>query len=926
MPNIHKLFVSFLLIFCLLFAPVPGWQRPAEAFWQWLVAPIVWVTMDFIKNQTNQPVEIPREAYQRRETGYGLVVSADRANPELLADGESNMKVRVLVKNDGQIINGLPPGLKLFASHSNNTAELVQINSADEDYAAAGSGSLSFTKILPRYGATGRIRSLEYYIDPVYYPDMVSVTLKIFKKAAGELVYSRTESEPLNSSLKPFYWDGKTTGGGGLPPGDYAAELELLKSNGEKMLSPRTDLYINRAIGTTAENLPYAGVNTYLLLTAPESVAGTASDTVNVLLKDLSAGRTAAEGRVDFTFRPSVSRPAVAENRPTFSSSLRNEVDGVPVKVEIPAASGEILRVTVFDNLPADKVQYDYNLKTRNVAMSSATGLRTYGPGNVNDRAAYYSILRIMEDMIRSVYAESGLKFDVNTKQLTIDKSKYVDKIDPTYNVSASTSGNIVTMTISKGPKTVTCNYDLLAGTVSLNEEIFFADNYDWDYQAGEIVASGGVSAAAAEGRTSAAGQTLIPKIVSFPVNLMNSLTFVAAQLTVMSADINTLLQPMPHLEEPEISDINWHDKAAGLVSISGTAMVERASEMKVFVNNIELADYVAWRGGSWSVVNYSRPVQAGRDNKVNVIVRKADGREAESGDATVYIGLAGQPDLILLSPRDRQVVASVNVPVCEFDLRVSGRASPNASISLLNKTVTADASGLFSQAIRVDSGSGQREGGNNVPVVVTGSGTVAIGKTLIGAYKLVVDGKPGAYIIRKGDLMFNGKSGAGELFDWIIYDPDHAGIYVGNGQVAEAVWNEVKLTPIANWKNAGFCAATQFPGLMDAARREKVAAKVRAQTGKGYRYDIPISLDRQDAFRFSLKGHYDGPGSNNRFYCSELAYWAWETVAKEDGFDLRTKLEDAMYPARGSRDVENNSILPAYLCEKTMLVRSVKK
>ena len=922
--------ISVLIVISIIFSPLPGLQKPAAAFFglddlivgaAMIIGACAGMTyFESNSRQSTQPPGAPHEA------GYRLMVNADVAAPELPADGESNMKVRVLVQKDGNVIEQLPAGLKLFAYHTNGAAELIQTDSADTDFAATGSGNILITKLAPRYGITDRERTLEYYVDPRLYPGMDSVTLKIFRKANNELVYARTESEPLNSSLKPFYWNGRTTGGEDLSPGEYSAELELLTNSGQTLVSPAVELYLNKPIATAAETVPYVGGSTYWLETAPNlAVAG--SDSVRFALKDLTNGeRTAAEGKVDFSFQPAAAAPAVAEDRLTFSSSLKNLVDGVPVKVEIPGASGEILRVTVFDGSQADQVQYEYNLRTRNILMRTASSSRTYGPGNDNDRAAYYSILKVMGDMVGSAYAGSGLKFDAGTKQLTIDKSKFVDKIDPAYNVSSSTSGDIISLTVSKGPDSVTGNYDLALGTVSLTEGIAFADSYDWDYQSGTIMAGGGGGVAAAGVRAAGLDPAVISRMLCYPIDLMYSLVTLTAQLTAYGVNINTQLQPMPHLDGPEILNIDWADKTTGLISISGTACVERASEMKVYINNAELTDPISWSGQNWTVTNYSQPVQAGRDNKVNVIIRKADGREAESGDVTVYRGLAGQPDLILLSPRDRQVVASDTVPVCEFDLKVCGKTCPNARISLLNQVVTADASGAFSQELYVDKGAGQLEGENAMPVSVTGPGTLTLTKNLIGAYKFIVAGRAQAFVLRKGDLMFNGKSGLTGLFDWVVFDPDHTGIYVGNGQVAEAVWDTVKTTEINDWNNPGFYTATQTPKLVDQAQRDKVVARIVAQTNKGCRYDIPISLGRQDALRFSLKGHYDGPGTDNKFYCSELAYWGWTTTAKENGFDFGVKLEDTMFPARGTPDIENNAILPAYLCEKTMLAGRVNK
>lgn len=69
------------------------------------------------------------------------------------------------------------------------------------------------------------------------------------------------------------------------------------------------------------------------------------------------------------------------------------------------------------------------------------------------------------------------------------------------------------------------------------------------------------------------------------------------------------------------------------------------------------------------------------------------------------------------------------------------------------------------------------------------------------------------------------------------------------------------------------------------------------------------------------INGHYDEI-NNGKFYCSELAYWIWEQISKQEGIDFGIVRQETMFPPIGIDDPDNCSILPAYLFERSMEVK----
>jgi len=352
------------------------------------------------------------------------------------------------------------------------------------------------------------------------------------------------------------------------------------------------------------------------------------------------------------------------------------------------------------------------------------------------------------------------------------------------------------------------------------------------------------------------------------------------------------------------------------------------------------LSDGIHWSGDNWSVTNNSVKLATG-DNKINVIVRGTSNRELETGDVTVYLGSAGEPDLILLSPRDRQVVWHERISSSEgnavrISTKVRGWISNGGRISVGGFDIFRDSQGDFDE----DRDIYYREGVNEVLVDSVGISSYVVKPKLTAAYKYENNFKDKAFILRRGDFVFNGSNTDTELFGGFLlipYDPDHAGVYAGNRQVVEALVNRLFKRPLVDkeWNNETFWSATQVPKLVDESVREEVSGLVE-QCYAGpveYTYDWPIKINLNKDCAYSLVGHYDGPGveditkpGKGSFYCSELAYWVWEQTYKNRSDDFGIVKKETMFPPLGVDDEKHCSILPAFLYERSMGVKKIDK
>jgi len=633
---------------------------------------------------------------------------------------------------------------------------------------------------------------------------------------------------------------------------------------------------------------------------------------------------------------------AVATNL-EFSATLTANVEEVPVKVELPAEEDvpKIIKVTAFYEDPFNQIKYEYNLGDQTINMIGPFGTRNYSINSQSneEKEVYYTILKIMVGLLDATFVQAGINYDADANDLSINKDKYLDavKVSSDYNITAIADDVMILITISKGTESVTGTYNFITETLSLSEDMAFASRYELDLINDTLAVIDEpypVAAAAEIGATGVSdsfkrGAT---RILSFLLDRTWSGKVVKKQWNSIQGAANLLKHPLQRPVDPDISDIEWVDRNTGLIRIKGTANWEDSADMKVYINNAALVDSINWMRNEWEVTNYSNSLNSG-ENKVSVKIEKSDGREVESGDATVYLGQNDEPDLILVSPRDREIFENdgIGFPFVETNFQIKGKTTYGTNIKIIvnneEQSVVVDANGRFEE----DKSVVLAEGMNEVFISVSGSGGYLLSKAILGAHKFVVDNKPRAFVLRKGDFLFNGSSTSTEGFAPLPLDPDHAGIYTGDGMVVEAGkdtenWPYFLLRvfrrSLSKWNNDGFYYATQVPKLISEENRIRVADKIVGKIGRDYEW--PIKICEQYGLPFTLSGKYTP--DNDKFYCSELAFWGWTEVSNQDGFNFGINKEDLFFPMRYIGDDNHNSILPAYLCEKSMEVKRVAK
>lgn len=635
--------------------------------------------------------------------------------------------------------------------------------------------------------------------------------------------------------------------------------------------------------------------------------------------------------------RPNPDRgPTVAAGL-DFSTTLRVRVDGIPVKVELPGSNTpeQIIKVTTHVDDPDEKILYEYNLIKKSVKMTGLFGERIYSQED-NPEMAYIMLERMM-GIVRAAFVEIGLNFDPETEELSIDKARYADKIAPGLDLDVVNTEDKVIITIAVADEMASFTYDKKNRLFSCPKDIMFASGYDWDVAAGAEMAladdpySGIGAAGVTETPISRLFKGKFIRLIPFTGQLIISSIIIIDQKNHFDVYANFKTQPMPRLPEPEITDVSWVDKAAGLVRIEGKGG-SPGNPPKIYLTKGdgagELSDGLSWGSDTWSVTNYSVRLNDG-ENKINAILRGTSNREVESGDVTVYKGTGDEPDLILLSPRDRQVVWHKNINSIGYnDLKtvIKGKASIGARVKVEGMDVDILQNGSFEETKDIS----LLEGNNNVTIVVLiGSSSISVNEKVIGAYEFVSNTKSKAYVLRRGDFVFDGNAPSQEGFDLIPYEPNHTGIYTGDGNVTEAVqpnWYSlpkvIKRDLQGNWNNEKFYYATQVPKLVGEDVRKEVAELIEKQEGKPY--EIPIHFGkREEGFIFFIEGGQYTP-DNDMFYCSELAYWGWEMISAQKGFDFGISRKDTMFPILGYDNPDQCSILPAFLCEKSMGVKKV--
>jgi hypothetical protein len=115
--------------------------------------------------------------------------------------------------------------------------------------------------------------------------------------------------------------------------------------------------------------------------------------------------------------------------------------------------------------------------------------------------------------------------------------------------------------------------------------------------------------------------------------------------------------------------------------------------------------------------------------------------------------------------------------------------------------------------------------------------------------------------------------------------DYNHAGIYVGNGQIVEATPSGARITDVSNYQN-GHTLWSQGLHLTSAAQRERVALEARNLVGTKYGYldiiALALAQKRLGGHVNALRGMDQQPwwvrrmARTDRLVCSELVDYAY--------------------------------------------------
>lgn len=813
----------------------------------------------------------------------------------------------------GNGIVDLPAGTRLYVKHSNPNTLLVEGYEPPRT-ASISSSSSNFVDInnCPQVSVVGIPSEIKYSVQS----QCQSVKMDIIN-SSGSVVYSLTESSPNPARPIPFVWKGMDRNGNGAPPGVYTVRMKAIKPDGTAEYSPIQIMNIGNTLnaGTEYEITSFSGGTATVRVWPPIDGSST-SDTVTVTLRQGDRVISSASEIVNFS-GGAPTAPIVSQKTLDFLSVLSGRVEDIPVRIEIPGnnARTKILKVKVNEGA-ADWIIYEYNLNTYGVSMKGPFGTKNY---TSSDGVNYYTVLNMMKIAGRKAFKEAGIEYNFAGKSLSVDSAKLVDKsgVGSGYSVSVNNSSNIISITISDGTNNLIASYDTNSNTVSLPPDYTFADSYDWDLTNNMMAAVWPTTSGPSASGIRATGamddfRNKAMKLLPFPCAVIIFESYVASEWISHK-------NPMDRPVDPDITDIVWVERRNRTVRIIGTAGNGIRPRIYVTSNDVTTDKGVAESLGT----TWQKEIALGQgENKINAIVRTTDGREVESGDATVYAGTVGEPDFILVSPRDRQVFASKNInPLSRtrISLPVKGRISPLYGFKIIvngaEKHIYIKADNSFEENKIVE----LFEGENTIACILSDAGNKTFNKTILGAYRFATSESTTAtgYILRRGDFTFSNKTGS--VFDVIPAEPDHAGIYIGNGYAIDALKNDgVRRTnlnntdSIYNFYIREFNCATQVPKIINEAQRANVGAKAVAQEGKPYDRPFPTSWGNP-------LGHYDGP--TNGFYCSEVSYWSWHEIV---GDNFGVNITDIMFPFRGENNL-HNAILPAFLCEKTMKVKELR-
>lgn len=815
----------------------------------------------------------------------------------------------------------VPTDGNLWITHLNDFVSLVNGDARYASLSSLSTSGLIKIKSVPSVTVSNAISTIDYVLDD----SVQMVNMKVLN-SSGTVVYDYTESCPNPKSPIPFIWKQADMNGKKVPVGTYSVKLKAVKKDGSSEEAPLQVLSVGASILSGNEDKIYLDSNAEAYYTLYAN--GEKSDTVTVRLKDkngdvVSSVPTATK-IINFSGNATLP-PTLNSNPLSFSSTFEALVDNIPVKIEIPGAKSlpKVIRVT-FDKGSTDQIIYEYNPSTQKVGMSGSFGSKTY---TAADSDVYYGILNAMKNIAAKVFKQVGMEYDFAQDKLSINESTLVQKsgVGSGYNVNVQNDVGTISINVTKGSENVISIYNLSNNSVSTPSDFEWAGGYEWDIASDSAIVAAGLPASGIK----AAG--ISDDFKQGAQKLLGPAVAVLSYSLVLGASVQDFViagnpkYPMSRPTEPDIIDITWVNKGSGLIKIHGTAGTTNQNDIHLYINNKEANDFLVFYGSGFSVINSTSPLKQG-ENKINIIVRISDGREVESGDATVYLGGAGDPDLILVSPRDRQVFESDSIALSDEtpikNVLCNGEVSSGFNLNFSGNTVLINADGSFNALTDIK----LKEGENSKNIIVSGTKNLTLTKTLIGAYKFtnIKNNTSVGYVLRRGDFLFSNKRvyDAGSVtipFEKIPADPDHVGVYIGNGEVLDAVPGSLKKTSLSsanpddNFYYSDLYYVTQIPRIAAEATRKQVVDKIRPYIGT--QYDNPFLRG------WNILGHYNGPTGG--FYCSELAFWGWNQVF---GSGMGINIEDTMYPYRGINDPSLNSILPAYFCEKTMKAKEVAK
>lgn len=835
---------------------------------------------------------------------------------------EKNKKLAVIQLkdiSDGANITSVP-GYGFFVSHSSSQVKMIIGSSQNgiKSQSVDNSRIIAFSDI-PDITVSGVPAIVRYVLQR----KSQFVRLEVLD-SSGSVVYALSESAPNPAKPMPFVWNGKDMAGKNVPAGTYSLRLKAVKEDGTAEYSPISVMNVESPIEADKEKEIIFNSEGKAYVTFINTSGLDANDFIFMKLKDNNGNIITQESKV-VGFGGDENAPIVTQRPLSFSVKIADVIENVKVKVEISKpndGSAGTIKVISFYGSPEEN-SYELNLSNNIVKMSTRTKTEIYtlSDNNLHKKQVYYSILNLMQNLIKRIYSKKGIDYDPKTNTLAFSP-------ELAKKISAATTGDIISLTTSFGRY----SYDVSQNAITVIEGAPIGGGVcEWDENNNikftpDAVSATGISKGIKAMYSGLENDQTLPL---FSVPLPFTFKNFQFRMDVARKDVPEEIYPMKRPQEPTIEDINWINRGTGVVKIEGTADMLN-SRIELVINNTK-QPVTSTSSKTWTFTNYARPLNLG-ENKINVIATSRDGGQVESGDVTVYLGDGNKPDLILLSPRDRQVFEETGFPFERKDFKLIGNTVPRATILAFGDSTIADTNGNFTKDFRAKD---LREGANNVSILITGSENILINKTVIGAYKFVNGSKTNAYVLRKGDFTFNKGVGLGMNvkggFDWVPFDPDHTGIYMGDGKIREAVWNYMKTSTLRDdntWNGDSFYAATQIPILIQ--NEEQVRSQVTKDIEEylsqhpNIGYDIPFL----NIFSFMLLGHYNGP--ENGFYCSELAWWGW----KKQGIDFGVKKADILFPPEPTfyeglsedKDTYINSILPAYFCEKTMKVKEVIK